>query len=169
MMKSHQSLPSTKVSGRRSIKSCTVSGRRHRNLRVKVYATATLEPTEQTVAKPQAHVPVVAGPPICIPEDLQLASGELSKIDRVGRNNPDDVYRCVGCTKTECQVRPLKIRLKCRLLCMVFPAGMGMAFVTTVTMHHNHAMLSFGQRMGRDVKIYQAKFSTQHGPCFIRL
>lgn len=45
-----------------------------------------------------------SGPTLCVPEDLQLPPGQLSTIDRVGKNLPADVFRCFGCTKEACQV-----------------------------------------------------------------
>ena len=38
------------------------------------------------------------------PEDFELAPGELSFVDRTSPESPDDVFRCVGCTRPECQV-----------------------------------------------------------------
>jgi hypothetical protein len=53
-----------------------------------------------------------------VPEDYELAPGELSTIDRTSPAAPEDAYRCPGCTKAECQVcrgmyvleRPVKFR-----------------------------------------------------------
>jgi len=38
-----------------------------------------------------------------LPEDYQLAQGEVSAIQRDAPTLPEDVFRCVGCTKAECQ------------------------------------------------------------------
>ncbi|KAF8072663.1 TD1 [Scenedesmus sp. PABB004] len=40
-----------------------------------------------------------------VPEDLTLPPGVLSKVDRASPLAPEDVFRCAGCTKAECQVR----------------------------------------------------------------
>ncbi|KAG2425919.1 hypothetical protein HXX76_013293 [Chlamydomonas incerta] len=45
----------------------------------------------------------MAGPTVCVPEDFVLAPGELSQVDRAGKNLPDDVFRCFGCTLPACQ------------------------------------------------------------------
>lgn len=46
----------------------------------------------------------VPPPPVMrVPEDLVLAPGQLSTIDRNGKNLDGDVFRCFGCTKSECQ------------------------------------------------------------------
>lgn len=37
------------------------------------------------------------------PEDFQLPPGEVSRVDRVGKNSPADVFRCPGCTEPACQ------------------------------------------------------------------
>lgn len=72
-----------------------------RRLSVSVQATSTLD---RPTADASWQEPV-SGPTICVPEDLQLPTGTLSTIDRVGLNRSADVFRCVGCTKAECQVR----------------------------------------------------------------
>lgn len=38
-----------------------------------------------------------------VPEDFVLAPGEVSEVDRVGQDLPDDVFRCFGCTQPACQ------------------------------------------------------------------
>jgi hypothetical protein len=38
------------------------------------------------------------------PEDFELLPGQLSTVDRTSPLSPDDVFRCPGCTKPECQV-----------------------------------------------------------------
>ncbi|KAG2434973.1 hypothetical protein HYH02_011972 [Chlamydomonas schloesseri] len=54
--------------------------------------------------RPQvAAPPAPAGPTICVPEDFVLAPGELSQVDRTGKELPDDVFRCFGCTQPACQ------------------------------------------------------------------
>ncbi|KAG2485896.1 hypothetical protein HYH03_015341 [Edaphochlamys debaryana] len=47
--------------------------------------------------------PSLSGPTVCVPEDYVLAPGELSHVDRVGLDHPDDVFRCFGCTQPACQ------------------------------------------------------------------
>jgi hypothetical protein len=39
-----------------------------------------------------------------VPEDFELAPGELSTIDRTSPPAPEDAFRCPGCTQAECQV-----------------------------------------------------------------
>lgn len=71
-----------------------------RNRRVRVSAISTLSTgTPAANASTDACVPTV-----CVPEDLQLPPGVLSTIDRKGKGLPQDVFRCFGCSKPECQV-----------------------------------------------------------------
>ena len=51
---------------------------------------------EDDLAVPTAHA-----------EDYWLPPGELSQIDRNGGMGDHDVFRCFGCTRTECQAWPL--------------------------------------------------------------
>jgi hypothetical protein len=44
-------------------------------------------------------------PLVCVPEDFELAPGVLSSVDRTSPAAPEDAYRCIGCTRPECQVR----------------------------------------------------------------
>jgi hypothetical protein len=44
-------------------------------------------------------------PLVCVPEDFELAPGVLSSVDRTSPAAPEDAYRCIGCTRLECQVR----------------------------------------------------------------
>lgn len=43
-------------------------------------------------------------------EDYWLPPGELSQIDRSGGTGDQDVFRCFGCTRAECQARPLLVQ-----------------------------------------------------------
>ena len=61
---------------------------------VVITRTSTLTPPISTV-----------GPTVCNPEDLKLKPGELSTINRLGRDLPQDVFRCFGCVEPACQVR----------------------------------------------------------------
>lgn len=45
-------------------------------------------------------------PLMCVPEDFELAPGMLSSVDRTSPAAPEDAYRCIGCIRPECQVRP---------------------------------------------------------------
>jgi hypothetical protein len=40
-----------------------------------------------------------------VPEDFELAPGVLSSVDRASPAAPEDAFRCIGCTRPECQVR----------------------------------------------------------------
>ena len=51
---------------------------------------------EDELAAPTAHA-----------EDYWLPPGELSEINRIGGTGDHDVFRCFGCTRAECQARPL--------------------------------------------------------------
>eukprot|EP00798_Chlamydomonas_sp_ICE-L_P019886 gene19886-26590_t len=53
--------------------------------------------------KPQETKVAASQTTLCVPEDLQLAPGEMSTVDRVGKQYDFDVFRCFGCTKQECQ------------------------------------------------------------------
>ncbi|PNW86098.1 hypothetical protein CHLRE_02g073200v5 [Chlamydomonas reinhardtii] len=54
--------------------------------------------------RPQvATPPAPAVPTLCVPEDFVLAPGELSPVDRNGKNLPEDVFRCFGCTLPACK------------------------------------------------------------------
>lgn len=44
-----------------------------------------------------------APPPVYVPEDFVLEPGQLCPIDRVGKGSANDVFRCAGCTRPECQ------------------------------------------------------------------
>ncbi|EFJ50298.1 hypothetical protein VOLCADRAFT_88765 [Volvox carteri f. nagariensis] len=48
-------------------------------------------------------VPTPSKNTVCAPEDFKLSPGELSPVNRVGLNLPDDVFRCFGCTQPACQ------------------------------------------------------------------
>ena len=39
-----------------------------------------------------------------LPEDFELAVGEVSTVHRAGLDSPADVFRCAGCSVPECQV-----------------------------------------------------------------
>ncbi len=47
---------------------------------------------------------LASGPTVMVPEDFVLAPGEVSQVDSVGQDLPDDVFRCFGCTQPACQV-----------------------------------------------------------------
>lgn len=40
-----------------------------------------------------------------LPEEFELEAGAVSTVDREGLNNPDDIFRCSGCSLPECQVQ----------------------------------------------------------------
>eukprot|EP00882_Tetradesmus_deserticola_P009548 GHRQ01010082.1.p1 GENE.GHRQ01010082.1~~GHRQ01010082.1.p1 ORF type:complete len:591 (+),score=253.76 GHRQ01010082.1:116-1888(+) len=42
-------------------------------------------------------------PLVCVPEDYELGPGVLSSVDRTSPAAPEDAYRCIGCTRPECQ------------------------------------------------------------------
>jgi hypothetical protein len=44
-------------------------------------------------------------PLLCVPEDFELPPGVLSSVDRTSPAAPEDAFRCIGCTRPECQVR----------------------------------------------------------------
>ena len=72
--------------------------------RQQVCATATVGRAAAAAAPAPASTSTDAGPFVCLPEDFKLLPGEVSTIDRVGKNLPADVFRCFGCSKPECQV-----------------------------------------------------------------
>jgi threonine dehydratase len=78
----------------------------HRPMRDARARTSTLDKSSATSGA--AGVPTSVPPPpvMRVPEDLVLAPGQFSTIDRKGKNLDGDVFRCFGCTKSECQVRP---------------------------------------------------------------
>lgn len=47
------------------------------------------------------------------PEQYQLPPGQLSTVDRTSPALPDDAYKCIGCTRAECQVRSSGARPAC--------------------------------------------------------
>lgn len=44
-----------------------------------------------------------------VPEDYELPAGVLSQVDRTLPAAPEDAFRCIGCTRPECQVRIISL------------------------------------------------------------
>jgi hypothetical protein len=78
---------------------------------VRVAATAAIDkpaPSSLGSVKSPIHRAPAAKettPSFRVPEDFQLPAGELSTVDRTRTILAQDVFRCFGCTKPECQVR----------------------------------------------------------------
>jgi hypothetical protein len=51
------------------------------------------------------------------PEDFELPPGQLSTVDRTSALSQDDVFRCPGCTKAECQVSTAARQLRVHRAC----------------------------------------------------
>jgi hypothetical protein len=90
--------------GRRRARAGTLSSR----ATVQCASTASADPlvadTQQVAAVVAAAAAAVPLPTTCVPEDLELAPGQLSTIDRVGKCLDVDTFRCFGCVKEECKV-----------------------------------------------------------------
>jgi hypothetical protein len=63
------------------------------------------------------------------PEDFELEEGAVSNVNRSSPMSPDDVFRCPGCTKADCQVRSGHSTL-------VSAAALGLQYLETACFMH---------------------------------
>lgn len=80
-----------------------------------------------------------------LPEDYQLAQGELSFIDKKAEVVPEDVFRCVGCTKEACQGPGVST---CRLFCGCSNIICSYRFIFAII---RHTSIDFGCRDARSI------------------